>query len=297
MKNKLVTIIFALLIINTVYANTENKMTLILNDTVFGKETFIVKNNRIHVPIRIVAENLGAKVKWNNNEKSININKDDRNIKFTIDSNDVYSSDMNFKIDSTPFILNDKAYVPLRVLANGIDAKIKWDEEKFTCYVYNGLETNIYRPFDPKKDSKNLDLIQDIRKITDKFNYLDNSKIKVKETNEGKEFTLYLEDYEEEFMSMTFRFDNKNKLTFYKFKYLPSENHPFSDANLNYEKSKYLAREFLNLIGEKNKILDKKQLNKSQILSPDNGLFFFYTKDGSSVLVDASLGLVCGYKK
>ncbi len=46
-----------------------------------------IKNNRTYIPVRFVAENMGAEVEWNGKERSVNIYKDniDMNIPYTED--------------------------------------------------------------------------------------------------------------------------------------------------------------------------------------------------------------------
>ena len=296
MKKKFLFILSFLLLFTSVYASERKKMTLVINNIVFEKD-FVVKNDRIHIPLRLVSENLGADVIWKGDTRQVEIINKGKKIVFYIDSKEYRIDDMVFTIDSPTFILNDTAYVPARALANAMNAKLEWNEKEFYCSINNGYERDVTREPDPIKDCKDLALIDKIRKVTDLGDYLRDGVIKVEEVQDGKVYELFLKDYEKKNLSMRFIFDKNNNLKFYKFDYFPNEKYPFLEKHLSESESRKVAREFMNLVGNKKRFLKDKELSKDQRdYLPDAGTYVFYTKSGE-VNVDASGGFVYAYSK
>lgn len=296
MKKKFLFLLSFLLLFTSVYASEKKKMTLVINNIVFEKD-FVVKNDRIHIPLRLVSENLGADVVWKGDARQVEIINKGKKIVFYIDSKEYRIDDMVFTIDSPTFILNDTAYVPARALANAMDAKLEWNEKEFYCNINNGYERDATREPDPLNDDKDLALINKIRKVTDLGDYLRDGVMRVEEVEDGKVYELFLKDYEKKNLSMRFVFDKNNNLKFYKFDYFPNEKYPFLEKHLSEGESRKVAREFMNLVGNKKRFLKAKELNKDQRdYLPDAGTYVFYTKSGE-VTVDASGGFVYAYSK
>ena len=293
MKKKFLFILSFLFLFTSVYANGGKKMTLVINNIVFEKE-FVVKNDRIHIPLRLVSENLGADVNWNANERKVEILNQDKKIVFYVDSNEYRIDDMVFTIDSPSFIMDDTTYVPARALANAMDAKLEWNEKEFYCAIDNGYEIDSTRDVDLIKDAKDLQTINKIRKVTDLAGYLKDGVMKVEEVEDGKVYELYLKDYEKKNLSMRFSFDKNNNLRFYKFDYFPNEKYPFLEKHLSEEESMKVAREFMDIVGDKKRFLKEKELNANQQVTPEAGTYNFYTKS-SLIAIDASGGFVYAY--
>lgn len=296
MKKKFLFILSFLLLFTSVYASERKKMTLVINNIVFKKD-FVVKNDRIHIPLRLVSENLGADVIWKGDTRQVEIINKGKKIVFNIDSKEYRIDDMVFTIDSPTFILNDTAYVPARALANAMNAKLEWNEKEFYCSINNGYERDATRDPDPLKDVKDLALINKIRKVTDLGDYLRDGVMRVEEVQDGKVYELFLKDYEKKNLSMRFIFDKNNNLKFYKFDYFPNEKYPFLEKHLSEGESRKVARDFMTLVGNKKRFLKAKELSKDQMDHlPDAGTYVFYTRSGE-VTVDASGGFVYAYSK
>lgn len=268
-------------------------MTLVINNKVFERD-FIVKNDRIHIPLRLVSENLGADVNWKSDTSEVEILNKGKKIVFYINSNEYRIDNMVYTIDSAPFILKDTTYVPARALANAMGANLEWNEEKFYCAIDNGYEKDPTRDVDLSKDAKDLALINKLRKVTDLSDYLKDGVIRVEEVEDGKVYELFLKDYAKDKLSMRFVFDKNNNLKFYKFDYFPCEKYPFLEKHLSEEESKKVAREFMDIVGDKKRFLKENELNANQQVTPEAGTYNFYTKS-SLIAVDASGGFVYAY--
>lgn len=110
MKKKFILMLAFLFLFTSVNARSEKKMTLVINNKVFERD-FIVKNDRIHIPLRLVSENLGADVNWKSDTSEVEILNKGKKIVFYINSNEYRIDNMVYTIDSAPFILKDTTYV------------------------------------------------------------------------------------------------------------------------------------------------------------------------------------------
>lgn len=294
MKKKFLFLLSFLLLFTSASAMGKKKMTLVINNIVFEKD-FIVKNDRIHIPLRLVSENLGADVNWKGDTKEVEIINKGKKIVFYVDSNEYRIDDIVYTIDSPTFILKDTCYVPERALANAMKAKLEWNEKEFYCAINNGYEKDPTRDVDLSKDGKDLAIIDKLRKVTDLEGYLKDGVMRVEEVDDGKVYELFLKDYEKKNLSMRFIFDKNNNLEFYKFDYFPNEKYPFLEKHLSEEESMKVARDFMDIVGNKNRFLKESELNKDQRdYLPDAGTYVFYAKSGE-VTVDASGGFVYAY--
>ncbi len=175
-----------------------------------------------------------------------------------------------------------------------MEAKLEWNEKEFYCAIDNGYEKDPTRDVDPAKDGKDLALINKLRNVTDIGDYLKDGVIRVEEVEDGKVYELFLKDYEKKNLSMRFVFDKNNNLRFYKFDYFPNEKYPFLEKHLSEEESKKVARDFMDIVGDKKRFLKENELNANQQVTPEAGTYNFYTKS-SLIAVDASGGFVYAY--
>lgn len=104
----------------------------------------IIKNSRVLVPLRVVAEQLGAWVSYDSGEKRVNINKDEISITLVIGDDTIWYSDKEksgpVAIDVPAMIKNGRTMVPLRAVAELFDMYVEWDSKKRAVYIDNQTE-------------------------------------------------------------------------------------------------------------------------------------------------------------
>lgn len=105
-----------------------------LEAKVFGVDTTndvapIIRNDRSFLPARFVAENLGAVVEWNPDNRTVLITKDDIRIVLTIDSDTATVNDEAVTLDHPAFIENDRTYTPIRFIAEKLGAGVDWNPD------------------------------------------------------------------------------------------------------------------------------------------------------------------------
>lgn len=113
--------------------------------TVFGKTKSndvapIVRNDRIMLPARFVAESLGADVSWDGVKKEVKITGKDKNNKsivilIYIDSDTAYVNGKAVKLDSPAFVENDRTYTPIRFISENLGADVDWDGTKMQVII------------------------------------------------------------------------------------------------------------------------------------------------------------------
>ena len=77
------------------------------------------------LPARFVAENLGAKVLWD----------EDITILITIGADAAIVNGEEIKLDSPAFIENDRTYTPVRFIAEQLGTSVEWNEEAKTVTI------------------------------------------------------------------------------------------------------------------------------------------------------------------
>ena len=100
-----------------------------LNETplMFDTDPYIDNNNRLLVPVRRITEALGASVKWDDEDRTVTINKDDDEVTFTIDSYDVYVNNELTTMDTRPVINNMRTMIPVRYVSEYFGADVEWN--------------------------------------------------------------------------------------------------------------------------------------------------------------------------
>lgn len=102
----------------------------------------VIKDDRTLVPVRLVSENLGAQVQWQEETRTVCIIKGKRTIVLRIDNRLVdYQEDAaTFSLcDVPPQILDNRTFVPLRLVSNALGVSVVWDGESRTVTVDSRL--------------------------------------------------------------------------------------------------------------------------------------------------------------
>ena len=86
-----------------------------------------IVNSRTMLPIRFVAEALGAEVGWNSDTRTVTIIKGNTNIAITIDSDKAIVNGQEQILDAPAFVENSRTYLPVRFVSENLGAKVDWD--------------------------------------------------------------------------------------------------------------------------------------------------------------------------
>lgn len=90
----------------------------------------VIKNGRVLVPVRGVTEGFGAQVEWNAENRMVIIKQGETALRLTLGSMDVEAGDKMVKLDVAPEIMENRVYVPLRFVSEGLGHAVEWDYER-----------------------------------------------------------------------------------------------------------------------------------------------------------------------
>lgn len=90
------------------------------------------------VPVRIIAEALGADVKWNQDEQQVTITVDQTKIWLWIGKMEAVVNASSYKLDQVP-PMNDagNTLVPIRFVAENLGLMVKWDNDNRAVHMIN----------------------------------------------------------------------------------------------------------------------------------------------------------------
>jgi hypothetical protein len=89
-----------------------------------------ILNGRTYVPIRFITESLGGNIFYDEKEKSILFTLYDKVVMMWVDKKNYFINFKEYFMDSPPIIVKPgRVMVPLRFIAESVDAKVLWDSD------------------------------------------------------------------------------------------------------------------------------------------------------------------------
>ncbi|MDH6444756.1 MULTISPECIES: N-acetylmuramoyl-L-alanine amidase family protein [unclassified Paenibacillus] len=121
----------------TGYAGSaETHINLDGNDLKISKEAQVqIVNGSVMVPLRVVAEQLGYTVKWDNVTKTAIIEQKGTTLKLIVDNTMAEASGKQVKLDNPPFLSGSTTLVPLRFVGEQTGTTVGWDNVTKTVYL------------------------------------------------------------------------------------------------------------------------------------------------------------------
>ena len=104
----------------------------------------IVVNDRTMLPVRFVAEALGATVSWDERNQKVLVKSTNAHISIKIGEKSAevavqitpdYMPIETVELDSPAFVENDRTYLPLRFIAENLGADVQWDDATQTITI------------------------------------------------------------------------------------------------------------------------------------------------------------------
>ena len=160
--NKIVLLILAIMLTFPQYLSPNtiaaSQIRLVIDGKDFTQNAApVIENDRTLVPIRVITEQLDGEVEWNNAERSVKITKGDMQVVLKIDSHLIeinQEGKIYTLVDVPPKIINDRTYVPLRLVGNLLGISVEWDNANRIVRV----DSNIISTFEPFFDVKFLNI-------------------------------------------------------------------------------------------------------------------------------------------
>ncbi|MBN2852117.1 MAG: glucosaminidase domain-containing protein [Clostridia bacterium] len=108
----------------------------------------VIINSRTLVPVRFIAEEIGADVIWDGDNRTVKIVKGNISLFLRIGSYVVeYNNGESYQLsDVAPLIINDRTYVPVRLISNAFGVGVDWNNSTRTVTV-DSSKTSTVQPF------------------------------------------------------------------------------------------------------------------------------------------------------
>lgn len=88
-----------------------------------------VQQQRTLIPIRDIAEALGATVTWNQERQEVTVELEDNTLLLKIDSPTIIANGVAIESEVSPQIINSRTYVPLRIVSEQLGAQVEWHQD------------------------------------------------------------------------------------------------------------------------------------------------------------------------
>ena len=92
-------------------------------------------NGRTLVPVRVIAENLGAKVEWFERDNSVTITKDATVVRLVLNSRAASVNGIPLQLDVAPIATAGRTFLPVRFVSEYLGAEVDWQEGSFAVAI------------------------------------------------------------------------------------------------------------------------------------------------------------------
>ncbi|MNO45012.1 N-acetylmuramoyl-L-alanine amidase LytC precursor [compost metagenome] len=122
-------------------AGANNKIFLDGKELTAGQDVPVENvNNSIMVPLRMIAENLGYKVDWDQKSKTVTIEQQGKTIKLVVDQTAASVDDKSVILTTAPLLRSGTTLVPIRFIGEQFGLTVTWDN---TAKVVNLITPEI----------------------------------------------------------------------------------------------------------------------------------------------------------
>ena len=165
-------VVSTFLISTTVLASNEINVKVNGDIIDFADQKAQIVDGRTLVPLRGVFDSMGFTVTWDNATRSAKISNSLKDITMTENIKKVVANTKTIEIDVAPQIINSRLMIPLRAVAESIDAQVEWDATTRTVSIYymkaDGVDESIkYVGMDEQQYLKTIISLKDeLRDVT-----------------------------------------------------------------------------------------------------------------------------------
>lgn len=119
------------------YTPHMKRIDVLVNNTYvfFDSEPYVNESNRTMVPVRAIAEALGADVQWDATGRSVAIARGGKTVQLTIGDPIARVNGVNEPMDTLPLLQDDRTMVPVRFVSQFLGAAVDWDQASTTVIV------------------------------------------------------------------------------------------------------------------------------------------------------------------
>lgn len=124
-----------------VSAATAIKVTVDGTAVAFPDQKPMMDNNRVLIPTRFVAQQLGGKVDYNNATKVVTIKQGEKTILLKINSAKVSVNGKSVTLDVPAKVVRGRTMVPLRFVSEGMGAYVDWNQSRNLVAITTNAST------------------------------------------------------------------------------------------------------------------------------------------------------------
>jgi N-acetylmuramoyl-L-alanine amidase len=130
MRKLLITVaaILGFLFVGTGAGQAESAIRLFLDSKELQAEVPPrIMNNSTMVPVRIISEELGAKVSWSSSDKKVTVEKNGLMMQLFIDKTDAYVNGTRSRLETAPVLKDGNTLLPVRFISETLGLLVSWD--------------------------------------------------------------------------------------------------------------------------------------------------------------------------
>ncbi len=95
----------------------------------------IIRKDRTMLPVRYVAEALGASIGWDGSTSTATLTTADTEVRITVGAESAIVNGQTVTLDSPAFIESSRTYMPVRFVAEALGASVAWDAPTSTATI------------------------------------------------------------------------------------------------------------------------------------------------------------------
>ncbi len=108
-----------------------------------------LRNNRVMVPVRLVAEALGGSVTWSASNRTITVRTSGKTVVLTVGRSAATVNGRRTILDAPVEIHRGRAFVPVRFIAEALGFQVEWDGTQRAVWITSGKRAKIVLAVQP----------------------------------------------------------------------------------------------------------------------------------------------------
>lgn len=96
-------------------------------------------NGSVMIPIRVVVENLGFEVLWEQSSRKVTVQQDGKSVQLAVGSTTAQADGVNLTLNAAPKQKGGTVLVPIRFLSEQFGLSVGWDNTDKTLYLSGGV--------------------------------------------------------------------------------------------------------------------------------------------------------------
>ncbi|MCJ8014307.1 N-acetylmuramoyl-L-alanine amidase family protein [Paenibacillus sp. KQZ6P-2] len=99
-------------------------------------------NGSVMVPFRVIGENLGFDVKWDQKSKKVLIHNDSKDIELVVNQKSAKVNGKKVTLDNPPLLQKNTVVVPVRFVSEQMGIQVSWDGPNQTVYLTSNADAS-----------------------------------------------------------------------------------------------------------------------------------------------------------